>query len=582
MKDLRNLLLLASLAAACNSGTPSAGKGDDSTAIKAIDSAGLVRDINVLASDEFMGRKPFTIGEEKTLAYLEKRFKEIGLQPGNGNSFLQEVPMVEILSKPDGDLRLKGKNGDVKLTYLDQYVAGTKRVQDQVSINNSEMIFAGFGIVAPEYNWNDYAGLDVKGKTVVVMVNDPGFYDSTLFKGKTRTMTYYGRWTYKFEEAARQGAAGILIIHDVLPASYGWTVVRSGWSKPKLDLQTADNNAGRAAIEGWLTRESAKKLFDLAGIPDSVMNQAKRPGFKAIPLGVTASLSLKNKTRKSVSHNVAALLPGTERKDEYIIYSAHWDHLGVGEAVKGDTIYNGALDNASGVAALLQLATAFTKVQQPPKRSVLFLALTGEEQGLLGSEYYATHPIFPIKSTVADINMDVLNFFGRTKDITIIGKGQSDLDDYAAKAAEKQGRYLIPEANPSGGWFFRSDHFNFAKVGIPSLYPGSGMVSVAHDSAWAPDHATMYGRDHYHSPFDQLDPTWELSGMVEDVRFLFDVGHTLSNESTFPQWKEGSEFKSKRWLIISSPLLRTNKGRTSGEEATAKRRTRNCVKIVLV
>ena len=546
MKDLRSLLLLATLAAACNTGTKQAGLEDDSTAIKAIDSAGLVRDISVLASDEFQGRKPFTIGEEKTLAYLEKRFKEIGLQTGNGNSYLQDVPMVEIQSQPEGDLLIKGKKGDLKLTYLDQYVAGTKRVQDQVSINNSEMIFAGFGIVAPEYNWNDYAGLDVKGKTVVVMVNDPGFYDSTLFKGKTRTMTYYGRWTYKFEEAARQGAAGILIIHDVLPASYGWTVVRSGWSKPKLDLQTADNNMNRAAIEGWLTQESAKKLFQLAGLPDTIINQAKRPGFKPVSLGVAASLTLHNKTRKSVSHNVAALLPGTERKGEYIIYSAHWDHLGVGEAVKGDTIYNGALDNASGVSALLQLATAFKKLQHPPKRSVLFLALTGEEQGLLGSEYYATHPIFPVKATVADINMDVLNFFGRTKDITIIGKGQSDLDEYAAKAAEKQGRFLIPEANPSGGWFFRSDHFNFAKVGIPALYPGSGNQSLAHDSTWAPDHAAMYGRDHYHSPFDQLDPSWELSGMVEDVRFLFDVGVTLSNEDKFPQWKEGSEFKSKR------------------------------------
>lgn len=337
MKDLRSLLLLATLAAACNTGTKQTGQGDDSTAIKAIDSAGLVRDIAVLASDEFQGRKPFTIGEEKTLAYLEKRFKEIGLEPGNGTSYLQDVPMVEILSKPEGDLRIKGKTGDLKLSYLDQYVAGTKRVQDQVSINNSEMIFAGFGIVAPEYNWNDYAGLDVKGKTVVVMVNDPGFYDSTLFKGKTRTMTYYGRWTYKFEEAARQGAAGILIIHDVLPASYGWTVVRSGWSKPKLDLQTADNNMSRAAIEGWLTQESARKLFQLAGVSDTIINQAKRPGFKPVSLGVSASLTLHNKTRKSVSHNVAALLPGTDRKNEYIIYSAHWDHLGVGEAVKGDT-----------------------------------------------------------------------------------------------------------------------------------------------------------------------------------------------------------------------------------------------------
>ncbi|MVT09692.1 M28 family metallopeptidase [Chitinophaga tropicalis] len=547
MKHLRILLLLLLIAAvACNTGQKQPAGTQDSTAIKAIDSAGFIKDITVLASDEFQGRKPFTIGEEKTLAYLEKRFKEIGLQPGNGNSFLQEVPMVEILSKPNGDMHFYGKNGDVSLTYLDQYVIGTKRVQEKVAVDKSPLVFAGFGIVAPEYNWNDYEGLDVKGKTVVVMVNDPGFYDSTLFKGKTHTMTYYGRWTYKFEEAARQGATGVLIIHDILPAAYGWNVVRSGWSKPKLDLQTADDNKSRAAIEGWLTLESAKKIFQLAGVPESVMEQAKHPGFKPVPLNVTTSIVVNNRIKKSVSHNVAALLPGTERKNEYIIYSAHWDHLGVGEAIRGDSIYNGALDNASGAAALLQLATAFKKLNEAPKRSILFLALTGEEQGLLGSEYYATHPIYPLKSTVADINMDVLNFFGRTKDITIVGQGQSDLDDYAARAAEKQGRVTVREANPSGGWFFRSDHFNFAKVGVPALYPGSGMRSVAHDSAWAPDHAAFYGRERYHSPFDQVDPDWELSGMVEDTRFLFDVGVTLAGEDKFPQWKEGSEFKSKR------------------------------------
>lgn len=547
MKHLRNLFLLPILAAvACNTGEKRPAGAEDSTAIKAIDSAGFVKDITVLASDEFQGRKPFTIGEEKTLAYLEKRFKEIGLQPANGNSFVQEVPMVEMLSKPAGNLQFQGRNGNLSLTYLDQYVIGTKRVQEKVTVDKSQLVFAGFGIVAPEYNWNDYEGLDVKGKTVVVMVNDPGFYDSTLFKGKTHTMTYYGRWTYKFEEAARQGATGVLIIHDILPASYGWSVVRSGWSKPKLDLQTADDNQSRAAMEGWLTLESAKKIFQLAGVPDSVMQQAKRPGFKAVPLDLTTSVVINNRIKKSVSHNVAALLPGTSRKNEYIIYSAHWDHLGIGEAIRGDSIYNGALDNASGAAALLQLATAFTKLKKAPERSILFLALTGEEQGLLGSEYYALHPIFPLKSTVADINMDVLNFFGRTKDITIIGLGQSDLDDYAARAAEKQGRVIVREANPSGGWFFRSDHFNFAKVGVPALYPGSGTISVNHDPGWATDHAAFYGRERYHSPFDQLDASWELSGMVEDTRFLFDVGVTLAGEDKFPQWKEGSEFKAKR------------------------------------
>jgi len=516
----------------------------DSVAIKSIDSASIARDITVLSSDVFQGRKPFTIGEDKTIKYLEDRFREIGLQPGNGDSFFQEVPMVEIISKPSGPLVFKGKSGSVTLPYLDEYVIATRRVKEKVNVDNSELVFAGFGIDAPEYKWNDYEGLDVKGKTVVVMVNDPGFYDSTLFKGKT--MTYYGRWTYKFEEAARKGATGVIIIHDILPASYGWNVVRSGWSKPRLDLQTADDNMSRTAMEGWMTLESAKKVFALAGVPFDVIEKAKRPGFKAVPLGVTTSLEITNKIKKSTSHNVIAQLPGTDRKNEYIIYSAHWDHLGVGEVIRGDSIYNGAADNASGTAALLSLAKAFKSLPNAPRRSILFIALTGEEQGLLGSEYYATHPLFPVKSTVADINMDVMNTFGRTTDITIIGKGQSELDDYAERAAKKQGRTIIPEANPSGGWFFRSDHFNFAKVGIPSLYPGAGEHSLLHDSAWVPNHRASYGRDRYHSPFDQFDDTWELSGMVEDIRFLFDVGETLANEERFPEWRPTSEFRSKR------------------------------------
>jgi Zn-dependent M28 family amino/carboxypeptidase len=542
MKSLYLAICLAALAA-CQS-TGGNDTSNDSTAIKAIDSTGFAKDIGKLASDEFQGRKPFTVGEEKAINYLEQRFKEIGLEPGNGNSYFQEVPMVELSSKPDGPLVFKGKNGSLSLPYLDEYVVATRRVQEKVTISNSPLVFAGFGIVAPEYKWNDYEGLDVKGKTVVVMVNDPGFYDATLFKGKT--MTYYGRWTYKFEEAARQGATGIIIIHEQGPASYGWSVIRSGWSKPRLDLQTPNDNMSRAAMEGWISLASAQALFKLAGVSDSLMQQAKKRGFKAVPLNVTTSLVITNKIKKSTSHNVIAKWPGTDLKNEYIIYSAHWDHLGIGEAIKGDSIYNGAADNASGSAALLQLATGFSKLKQHPRRSILFIALTGEEQGLLGSEYYASHPVYPLDSTIADINMDVLNFFGRTKDITIIGLGQSDLDDYAAVAAKKQGRIIVPESNPSNGWFFRSDHFNFAKVGVPALYPGSGNISLFHDSAWAPNHAASYGHDRYHSPADQLDSTWEFSGMVEDVRFLFDVGVTLGNESKFPGWKQGSEFKNKR------------------------------------
>jgi Zn-dependent M28 family amino/carboxypeptidase len=545
MQTCYRLLLIATLAlGACNRPGKNAAALEDSTALKAITEEGFRQHLNVLAADSFEGRKPFTTGEEKTIRYLEAQFKELGLQPGNGNSYVQEVPMVEITSEPAGPLVFKGKGGQLSLKYLDDYVATTRRVTPKVQLNNSELVFAGYGIVAPEYNWNDYAGLDVKGKTVVVLVNDPGFADTALFKG--HTMTYYGRWTYKYEEAARQGAAGIIIIHDTAPASYPWAVVRSGWSGAKLYLQTADNDMSRAGMEGWITLDAAKKLFQLAGVSDTLMQSARKPGFKPVPLPVTASVVINNKLKKSISHNVLAVWPGATKPQEYIIYSAHWDHLGIGEAIKGDSIYNGAADNATGTVALLEIAKAFISLQQRPARSILFIGLTGEEQGLLGSEYYATHPVYPKDSTVADINMDVLNTYGRTKDLTIVGLGQSELDDYAERAAAKQGRTISPDENPSAGHFFRSDHFNFAKVGIPALYAGSGTMSLEHDTAWAKMKIEEYGRDRYHSPFDQVDSTWEYSGMVEDAQLLFDVGHTLSNETTFPAWKQGSEFKAAR------------------------------------
>ncbi|GAA0526740.1 M28 family metallopeptidase [Chitinophaga japonensis] len=543
MQTCYRLLAIAAIAlGACNQGEKQAAATEDSTAIRAINETSFTRHLQVLAADSLEGRKPFTPGEDRTIRYLQEQFRQLGLQPGNGDSYLQEVPMVEITSVPAGPLVFKGEKGTLSLSYLDDYVATTRRVTPKVQLSNSEVIFAGYGIVAPEYNWNDYAGLDVKGKTVLVMVNDPGFVDSTIFKGKT--MTYYGRWTYKYEEAARQGAAGIIIIHDTAPASYPWSVVRGGWSGAKLYLQTADNDMSRAAMEGWITLDAAKELFRLAGVPDTLMQQAHKPGFKPVPLKVGASLAINNKIKKSTSHNVLAVWPGAGKAGEYIIYSAHWDHLGIGEPVKGDSIYNGAADNATGTAALLEIADAFTKLKERPARSILFIALTGEEQGLLGSEYYATHPVYPLDSTVADLNMDVLNTYGRTTDITIVGRGQSELDDYAERAAAKQGRTISPEENPSGGHFFRSDHFNFAKVGVPALYAGSGTHSLEHDSDWAKLKIETYGRTRYHAPADEFDDTWELSGMVEDTRLLFDIGLTLSNESSFPKWKEGSEFKA--------------------------------------
>lgn len=531
------------LLGACHSGADHTAGSRDTTAAQAINDSSFARHIKMLASDSFEGRKPFTIGEERTIDYLAAQFKQLGLQPGNGNSYLQEVPMVEIRSVPAGPLVIKGKAGAISLNYLDDYVAATRRVQDQVTVENSPIVFAGYGIVAPEYNWNDYAGLDVKGKTVLVMVNDPGFTDSSLFKGKT--MTYYGRWTYKFEEAARQGATGIIIIHDTKPASYPWTVVRSGWSKSKLYLQTADNNMSRAVMEGWISTGSAARLFQLAGVSANLLQQAGKKGFKPVELGVTTSLVINNQLKKSTSHNVLALWPGTDRKEEYIIYSAHWDHFGKGEAINGDSIYNGAVDNATGTAALLEIATAFTKAKKP-SRSVLFISVTGEEQGLLGSEYYTTHPVYAVKKTVANINMDVLQPFGRMKDIGVVGYGQSELDAYAEQEAAAQHRTVHGEPDPSGGWYFRSDHFNFAKVGIPSLYMENGIESVDHEAGWGKEQGEVYNHTRYHSPKDEYSDTWNFSGMVEDARLLFHIGYRLSNESVYPGWKPGSEFKAIR------------------------------------
>ena len=538
------LLLLAS----CKQGSEKSSTSPDSLSVKAINDSSLTHYLSVIAADSLEGRKPFTNGETKTINYLKTEFEKLGLEPGNGDSYFQEVPMVEIKSVPEDQMLVKGKSGSLSLNYLTDFVAGSRRLQDQVSIANSPLVFAGFGIVAPEYGWNDYEGLDVKGKTVVVMINDPGFSDSTLFKGKN--MTYYGRWTYKFEEASRQGAAGVLIIHDTEPAAYPWSVVRSGWSKSKLNLQSADNGMNRTVIEGWISLDKAKSLFKLAGKSDDLMAVANRKGFKAVDLGLTTSLTVKNKIKKSVSYNVLAKVPGGKHQDEAIIYSAHWDHLGVGEKVKGDSIYNGAVDNATGVASLLELATAFKKLPNKPGRSILFISYTAEEQGLLGSEYYAKHPVFPLAKTVANINMDMMGIAGKTKDIVVYGFGQSELEDYAAASAKKQGRVVVPDPVPSSGLYYRSDHFNLAKVGVPSLFTGSGVDHIKNGREWGLKQVADFTKFRYHSPQDNFDAkTWDLSGIVEDVRLVFDLGYRLSNEDSYPKWKTGSEFKAIREKI---------------------------------
>jgi Zn-dependent M28 family amino/carboxypeptidase len=546
---MRKQFLIVSFAAlslvACQSNQKASDLETDSVALKAINDTALSKHIAVLASDDFEGRKPFTTGETKTINYLKDEFQKLGLKPGNGDSFFQEVPMVDIKSTPAANMQIQSTSGSLSLKYLDDFVAASRHVKDQVKIENSELVFAGYGIVAPEYKWNDYAGLNVKGKTVVVMVNDPGFTDSTLFKGKT--MTYYGRWTYKFEEAARQGATGVIIIHEEKAASYPWAVVRSGWSKSKLYLEAADGNASRALMEGWITQDMAKAMFKLAGKPADLMQQATKTGFKPVDLGLKVSLTINNTIKKSKSNNVVAVLPGSKRTNEYIIYSAHWDHLGKGEAIKGDSIYNGAVDNATGTAALLVLADAFKKAKQQPERSIMFVALTGEEQGLLGSEYYATHPLVPVNKTVANINIDAMQVFGKNKDIVAVGFGQSELEDYLTDAAKKQNRVVVKDPNPSAGYYFRSDHFNFAKVGIPALYTETGDDNIEHGAAWGKIQKEDYNENRYHAPADNFEPAkWNFSGMIQDLQLLFDVGYRISNETTFPDWKSGSEFKAIR------------------------------------
>lgn len=542
MKRSTFTFLLAGLATVFScTNTENSVRQIDENALNAIQADSYLAHIKTLSSDEFQGRKPFTMGDTLTVAYIEAQFKALGLEPGNGSSYFQEVPMAEITSTPvTKDWTLTGKNGAMTINHLDDFVIGSQRLTDQIQVEETELVFAGFGVVAPEYDWNDYEGLDAKGKTVVVMVNDPGFYDKELFKGDT--MTYYGRWTYKFEEAARQGAAGVLIIHETAGASYGWDVVRNGWSGPQLNLVSADNGASRAAFEGWLSAEAATKLFQIAGVEEDLIALAKKPGFEPVSLGVTTSVSLNNTFRKSTSNNVVAKIPGTTRGDEVIIYTAHWDHLGIGASVDGDSVFNGAIDNATGVAALFEIAKGFKAAAVQPERSIVFLAVTAEEEGLLGSAYYAENPIYPLNKTVANINMDSFSPIAPTSDFSVVGLGQSDMDDYAKDAAAKQNRTIVAGGNPSAGSFFRSDHFNFAKVGVPALYSGSGREVIGANPDETAALLTGFSQ-RYHTVTDEVDETWVIEGMVQDMRLLLDLGYTLSMEKTFPNWKTGSEFK---------------------------------------
>lgn len=504
--------------------------------------------VQALASDAFAGRAPGTAGEERTVDYIKSQFARIGLQPGNGADWFQTVPMMETTADESAVLGLKIGEVQQALKFGDDMVVGTRTGQARVSLKDSPLVFVGYGVDAPERDWNDYAGIDVKGKTVVMLVNDPGFHsnDSRLFDGNR--MTWYGRWTYKFEEAARKGAAAALIIHDTAGASYGWDVVRNSWSGPQYDLPAKDDPAPRLPVQGWISGPAAESLFKAAGQDLAALRAAAgRRGFRAVPLDASASLELTSRSVEKRSRNVLGLLPGSEKPDEAIVYMAHWDHLGTHEGETGDAIYNGAVDNATGVAGILEIAEAFRKAPTPPKRSILFLAVTLEESGLLGSKYYVAHPVIPLAQTVAVINLDAMSPVGKARDLTVVGKGSSQLEDILKAAADRQQRRLVEESTPAAGYYFRSDHFNFAKAGVPALYIGSGSDLVEGGIAAGEAASRDYNEHRYHKPGDQFDaPGWKLDGIVQDLELVRSVGDTLANSGQWPNWREGSPFRAAR------------------------------------
>ena len=515
--------------------------------LESIASADLLEDITRLASDEFEGRAPASRGEELTVDYLEGRFREMGLQGGaEGGGFRQKVPLVGITTNPNVRLSVTSPRTSVILEYGTDFMAWTKRVADEAEMD-AELVFVGYGTVAPEYGWDDYKGVDVKGKVLVMLVNDPPLEDENMFGGKA--MTYYGRWTYKFEIAAEKQAAGCLVIHETGPAGYPWEVVSGGWSGEQFDLMTPDRNAGRAGVEGWLSLRAAQALARMAGKRfHRLKEQAASPDFQPVPLGLKASIKLRNKVRTLDSSNVIAKIEGSdpELRDQYVAYVAHWDHLGVGNPLGGDSIYNGAIDNASGTAALLELGETFAALEIPPRRSLLFMAVTAEESGLLGSKYYARNPVYPLVKTAAVVNMDSMNVWGETKDITVIGLGNSTLDETVRTIARRQGRSVRPDPEPENGYFYRSDHFEFAKEGVPALYAVSGVDYVGKPEGWGLEVREKYTARDYHKPSDEVKSDWDLSGMVTDVRLLFQVGYQVANQEELPRWMPGTEFKAKR------------------------------------
>ncbi|MEQ5787758.1 M28 family peptidase [Erythrobacter sp. NFXS35] len=502
----------------------------------------------ILSSDAFEGRMPGTIGEEKTIALLTERFAAAGLKPGNGDSWLQEVPLIEITGKNFAPLTITNGDTDLVYDFGDEWVGVTYREDAKTTLANSELVFVGYGINAPERGWNDYESVDVKGKTVVILVNDPDWQTEGLdgpFGGKA--MTYYGRWTYKYEEAARQGAAGALIVHDTAPASYGWNVVESSWSGAQAYAQRGDNAPPLTQMNGWVQKDVAREILQAAGQDlDALSEAAKQKGFEAVPLGMTASTSFESDFRSFTSNNIIGILPGSEAPDEYVLHTAHWDHLGrCTPAPDGDDICNGAVDNATGTAALVALAEAHAKAG-PPRRSLVFLAVTAEESGLLGAYYYAANPVYPLDRTVGGINMDAFQVAGPAKDVTVVGPGKSQLDRFLDAALKADGRVATANPKPEAGYYYRSDHFAFAKEGVPMLYIDGGEDLVEGGRAAGAAVAADYTENRYHGPKDEYDPNWDWSGVMADLQLFYRIGRSMAMSTSWPNWNEGDEFRGVR------------------------------------
>src|SRR5213596_3398290 len=521
-------------------------------ALDVITPDGLLAHIKVLASDEFEGRSPGTKGEELSVKYITDQFKKIGLKPGNPDgTYTQEVPLAGIKSEPRMSFVIGDKTMDLK--YPDDFVASSARLQPEIKIEKSDVVFVGYGVVAPEYGWNDYKNVDVRGKTLLMLVGDPPVpdpkdpskLDDKMFKGKA--MTYYGRWTYKYEIAAQKGAAAAIIIHETEPAAYPWQVVRSSWGKENFELDNPNKNMDAVSARSWITLDVAQKLLaDCGQNFEAVKKSAVTKDFQPVTLKAKANIEIKQQIRAFKSHNVIGKLEGSDSKlrDEYIIYTAHWDHLGRHPELQGDQTFNGAIDNASGVASVIELAGAFSKLNPPPKRSVLFMATTAEEAGLLGAKFYAEHPLYPLQKTLADINLDSMNVWGKAHDIEDLSLGFSTLDDLLATAAKGQGRSAIPDSRPDKGKIYRADNFEFSKVGLPSLYIGKGEHLLSR-SETAPLRSDEFDSTDYHQVTDEIRPDWDLSGAVQDVQLLFEVGYQVANGDKFPEWKPRSEFKAK-------------------------------------